>query len=79
MSTCHGLAQIQQTGKYICPPWGLSKSMDVRRGKELGPILKQNTSDKKSTPATYIDIVALQYVTGNWKKQITEYDMFTFK
>lgn len=28
-------------------------------GKELGPILKQNTSDKKSTPATYIDIVAL--------------------
>lgn len=53
--------------------------MDVRRGKELGPILKQNTSDKKSTPATYIDIVALQYVTGNWKKQITEYDMFTFK
>lgn len=52
--------------------------MVVGRGKELGPVLKQNTSDKKSTPATYIGIVALKYIRGNWKKQITEYTPYVY-
>ena len=51
MSTCHGQAQIQQTGKYTCPWWGLSKGVDAGRGEKLEPITKQNTSEKKSTTA----------------------------
>lgn len=50
---------------YLSEMRSVSKHMVVGRGKELGPVLKQNTSDKKSTPATYIGIVALKYIRGN--------------
>lgn len=64
MSTFHGQAHIQCTGKFTCSWWGLSKGVDAGRGKELGPIIKQNINEETSTRATCIDIVALQHFSG---------------
>lgn len=70
MSTCHGQAQIQRAGKYTWPLWGLRKGVDAGKSKEFRPIMKQNTNEKTSIPATNDDITTLQQFTGQANNRI---------